>query len=86
MPLAFFGTFFRVERKYYPLGAAAPPSAPESARHPPGEGSLTDKLAYIDACRGFPLAPCPLRFARRSKRTPHKNGKSRFRAKECVLT
>ena len=35
---------------------------------------------------GFPLAPCPLRFARRSKRTPHKNGKSRFRAKECVLT
>ena len=59
MPLAFFGTFFRVERKYYPLGAAAPPSAPESARHPPGEGSLTDKLAYIDACRGLSTRPLP---------------------------
>ena len=32
MPLAFFGTFFRFERKYSPLGAVAPPPAPESAR------------------------------------------------------
>ena len=35
VPLAFFGTFFRFERKYCPLGAAAPPSAPESARQSP---------------------------------------------------
>ena len=32
VPLAFFGTFFRFERKYSPLGAVAPPPAPESAR------------------------------------------------------
>ena len=32
---AFFGTFFRVERKYCPLGTAVPPFAPESARQAP---------------------------------------------------
>ena len=35
VPRAFFGTFFRFERKYYPFGAAAPPLAPESARQAP---------------------------------------------------
>ena len=37
---AFFGTFFRFERKYCPLGAAAPPSAPESARQAPAAGGV----------------------------------------------
>ena len=35
VPRAFFGTFFRFERKYYPFGAAAPPLAPELARQAP---------------------------------------------------
>ena len=37
VPRAFFGTFFRFERKYCPFGAAARPSAPKSARHAPTE-------------------------------------------------
>ena len=54
VPLAFFGTFFRTERKYYPpLGAAAPPSAPESARQALGRGSRMAKLAFLVACRGL---------------------------------
>ena len=56
VPLAFFGTFFRFERKYSPLGAAAPPFAPESARHSPSWGFLTAGLSYAAA-----FAPCPLR-------------------------
>ena len=39
-----------------PLGAAAPPPAPESARHSPSWGFLTAGLSYAAA-----FAPCPLR-------------------------
>ena len=34
-----------------PFGAAAPPFAPESARHAPGRGSHTAKLTFLAACR-----------------------------------
>ena len=55
VPRAFFGTFFRFERKYYPFRAAAPPLAPESARQAP---SFTANFslcgAYLRAHRGFP--------------------------------
>ena len=44
VPLAFFGTFFRFERKYSPLGAVAPPPAPESARQTPPRGFVYDKV------------------------------------------
>ena len=58
VPRAFFGTFFRFERKYYPFGAAAPPLAPESARQAP---SFTANFslcgAYLRAHRGFPPLP-----------------------------
>ena len=47
VPRAFFGTFFRAERKYCPFGAAAPPPAPESARQSPRSGMRL---------KGFPLA------------------------------
>ena len=53
VPLAFFGTFFRFERKYCPLGAAAPTFAPESARQALGRGSRMAKLAFLVACRGL---------------------------------
>ena len=36
-----------------PLGAAAPPSAPESARQALGRGSRMAKLAFLVACRGL---------------------------------
>ncbi len=64
VPPAFFGTFFRFERKYVPLrggsptvragvGASIPRSRrvnpPESARQSPGVGFLPAKLAHIDA-------------------------------------
>ena len=53
VPLAFFGTFFRVERKYYPPSGRQPhPLAPESARQSPrGQG-----FAPAGAPKGFPLA------------------------------
>ena len=40
-----------------PLGAAAPPSAPESARQAPGRGSHTTKLTFPAACRGLSASP-----------------------------
>ncbi len=41
MPHAFFGTFFRVERKYYPPSGRQPhPLAPESARQAPTKGEF----------------------------------------------
>ena len=64
------------------------PHRPRRSRRvtPPARVPLRTSWRTLMLAGGFPLAPCPLRFARRSKRTPHKNGKSRFRAKECVLT
>ena len=63
VPRAFFGTFFRFERKYYPFGAAAPPLAPESARQAP---SFTANFslcgAYLRAHRGFPPLPALFHF------------------------
>ena len=41
VPHAFFGTFFRVERKYYPPSGRQPhPLAPESARQAPTKGEF----------------------------------------------
>ena len=44
MPRAFFGTFFRFERKYYPFGAEAPPLAPESARQAPSRKKYSQQI------------------------------------------
>ena len=51
VPHAFFGTFFRVERKYYPPSGRQPhPLAPESARQAPTKGEfLAAKLSIIAA-------------------------------------
>ena len=54
VPLAFFGTFFRFEKKVLaPLGAEAPPSAPESARQAPARAFLTAKLPCAATSRGL---------------------------------
>ena len=54
VPRAFFGTFFRFERKYSPLGAVAPPPAPESARQSPGENSLWQSWHTPSRAGDFP--------------------------------
>ena len=63
---AFFGTFFRVERKYCPLGTAVPPFAPESARHVPRHGVF--EQSYRAPCRqgAFRSPPAPLRTTERN--------------------
>ena len=75
VPRAFFGTFFRFERKYSPLGVVAPPPAPESARQSPGENSLWQSWHTPSRAGDFPRGkrsarpalPCPsLSFARTS--------------------
>ena len=59
VPPAFFGTFFRFERKYFPpLGAAVPPSAPESARQAPGRNCFRQSCLIMPLAGGFSLAPC----------------------------
>ena len=56
--VACFLWYFLSRRKKVlsPVGAAAPPFAPESARHSPSWGFLTAGLSYAAA-----FAPCPLR-------------------------
>ena len=53
VPLAFFGTFFRFERKYYPLRGGSPTPAPESARQAPARAFLTAKLPCAATSRGL---------------------------------
>ena len=53
MPRAFFGTFFRAERKYFPLRGGSPTPAPESARQAPARAFLTAKLPCAATSRGL---------------------------------
>ena len=53
MPLAFFGTFFRTERKYYPPRGGSPTVRAVVGASAPGWGLLPAKLTHIDACKGL---------------------------------
>ncbi len=61
VPPAFFGTFFRAERKYCPLGAAAPLPAPESARQAPSGIFYNQVSVYRRKQGAFRSPPAPLR-------------------------
>ena len=56
VPPAFFGTFFRAERKYCPLGAAAPLPAPESARQAPS-GIFYNQVSVYRRKQGLSARP-----------------------------
>ena len=57
VPRAFFGTFFRFERKYYPLRGGSPTiRAVVGASSPPRE-FLTTKLSLNDTSRGLSARP-----------------------------
>ena len=59
VPLAFFGTFFRVERKYCPPRDGSPTvRAGVGASVPPARDSFTAKLPCVAISRGFLLAHC----------------------------
>ena len=58
MPRAFFGTFFRFERKYCPPRGGSPTVRAGVGASGPRQELLSAKLPYNAACRGFPLAPC----------------------------
>ena len=45
VPLAFFGTFFRAERKYYPLRGGSPTIRAGVGASSPGEGFSYSKVA-----------------------------------------
>ena len=86
VPLAFFGTFFRTERKYYPPRGGSPTVRAVVGASAPGWGLLPAKLAYIDACRGLSACPpAPLRFTYPSKTAPHKAAPVLPRRSRCVI-
>ena len=58
VPPAFFGTFFRFERKYFPPRCGSPTVRAGVGASAPRQELLSAKLPYNAACRGFPLAPC----------------------------
>ena len=66
VPPAFFGTFFRFERKYVPLRGGSPTvragvgaSIPRSRRvNPPESVSFRQSWRTLMLTVGFPLAPC----------------------------
>ena len=53
VPRAFFSTFFRAERKYFPLRGGSPTVRAVVGASAPGWGLLPAKLTHIDACRGL---------------------------------
>ena len=59
VPRAFFGTFFRFERKYYPPRGGSPNVRAGVGASIPQMGFFTARSAYTAACRGFPLASIP---------------------------
>ena len=59
MPRAFFGTFFRTERKYYPPRGGSPNVRAGVGASSPQMGFFTARSAFTAACRGFPLASIP---------------------------
>ena len=68
MPRAFFGTFFRAERKYCPSRGGSPSVRARVGASIPNEEVLTAKLTHIDACSFFPFVPL-LHSDRLSKQT-----------------
>ena len=57
VPRAFFGTFFRFERKYFPSQGGSPTVRAVVGASAPGWGLLPAKLTHIDACRGLSARP-----------------------------
>ena len=57
VPRAFFGTFFRFERKYCPPQGGSPSVRAVVGASSSSEGVLMTKLAHIDACRGLSARP-----------------------------
>ena len=60
MPLAFFGTFFRFERKYYPLRGGSPTTRAVVGASFPSWGK---EYAPAGAPKGFPRGKQSARFA-----------------------
>ncbi|MDD7662231.1 MAG: hypothetical protein PUJ39_05515, partial [Eubacteriales bacterium] len=73
VPLAFFGTFFRTERKYYPSQGGSPTVRAVVGASAPGWGLLPAKLTHIDACRGLSAHYLhPFGSPTQAKQHPHK--------------
>ena len=53
VPRAFFGTFFRTERKYYPPRGGSPNVRAGVGASIPQMGFFTARSAYTAACRGL---------------------------------
>ena len=63
VPRAFFGTFFRFERKYYPLRGGSPTTrAGVGASSPSFTANFSLCGAYLRAHRGFPPLPALFHF------------------------
>ena len=82
VPLAFFGTFFRFERKYCPPSGRQPPRPRRSRRvNPPGGGR---RFAPAGAPKFFPLAlwkPSSTESRRETHKTASPNSRRSRRAK-----
>ena len=73
VPRAFFGTFFRFERKYFPLRGGSPTVRAVVGASAPGWGLLPAKLTHIDACRGLSAHYLhPFGSPTQAKQHPHK--------------
>ena len=73
VPRAFFGTFFRFERKYFPPRGGSPTARAVIGASIPRRGFSDGRLISDRHKQGaFRSPPAPLRFAYPSKAAPHK--------------
>ena len=85
VPLAFFGTFFRFERKYYPSRGGSPTVRAVVGASSSSEGVLMTKLAHIDACRGLSARPLhPFGSPSETNQQPHGAAPTLPRQSQCV--
>ena len=71
VPPAFFGTFFRVERKYYPSRDGSPTIRAGVGASCPPAWSFRTELSRAMQAGGFPLAPCtPSDYRKEHMRVP----------------
>ena len=85
VPLAFFGTFFRFERKYCPPQGGSPSVRAVVGASSSSEGVLMTKLAHIDACRGLSARPLhPFGSPSETNQQPHGAAPTLPRQSQCV--
>ena len=86
MPLAFFGTFFRFERKYFPLRGGSPTVRAVVGASCIRSGFPSGKVGvHRHRQVAFRSPPAPLRFAYPSKTAPHKAAPVLPRRSRCVI-